>query len=87
MRTSTITQAEILVGTAFLPIGQHFTALADAVEFMFAHDFAESSQHFDAATGWAQINGYRGETDTRDKMQGRVEFNLNHIENYRSAWI
>jgi putative colanic acid biosynthesis UDP-glucose lipid carrier transferase len=25
-------------------------------------------------TGWAQINGFRGETDTLDKMEGRVEY-------------
>jgi putative colanic acid biosynthesis UDP-glucose lipid carrier transferase len=33
-------------------------------------------------TGWAQINGYRGETDTLDKMQKRVEFDLWYIENW-----
>lgn len=27
-------------------------------------------------TGWAQINGYRGETDTLDKMEGRVALDL-----------
>src|SRR5690606_16897132 len=27
-------------------------------------------------TGWAQVNGYRGETDTLDKMQKRVEYDL-----------
>jgi putative colanic acid biosynthesis UDP-glucose lipid carrier transferase len=32
-------------------------------------------------TGWAQINGYRGETDTLDKMEKRVEFDLHYIEN------
>jgi len=33
-------------------------------------------------TGWAQINGWRGETDTPDKMQARVECDLNYIENW-----
>lgn len=33
-------------------------------------------------TGWAQINGYRGETDTLDKMQRRVEYDLYYIENW-----
>lgn len=33
-------------------------------------------------TGWAQINGYRGETDTLDKMSKRVEFDLYYIENW-----
>ena len=36
-------------------------------------------------TGWAQINGYRGETDTLDKMQKRVEFDLHYIENLSLA--
>ena len=33
-------------------------------------------------TGWAQVNGYRGETDTLEKMQGRVEYDLYYIENW-----
>ena len=33
-------------------------------------------------TGWAQINGYRGETDTLDKMQKRVEYDIYYIENW-----
>lgn len=33
-------------------------------------------------TGWAQINGYRGETDTLDKMKKRVEYDLYYIENW-----
>ena len=36
-------------------------------------------------TGWAQINGYRGETDTLEKMQKRVEFDLHYIENLSLA--
>ncbi|PPD16571.1 MAG: undecaprenyl-phosphate glucose phosphotransferase [Methylobacterium sp.] len=33
-------------------------------------------------TGWAQINGWRGETDTPDKLQKRVEHDLHYIENW-----
>jgi len=33
-------------------------------------------------TGWAQINGWRGETDTLDKMEKRVEFDLAYIRNW-----
>lgn len=33
-------------------------------------------------TGWAQINGWRGETDTLDKMQKRVEYDLFYINNW-----
>ncbi len=37
-------------------------------------------------TGWAQVNGWRGETDTLDKMQRRVEYDLYYIENW-SLWF
>ena len=33
-------------------------------------------------TGWAQVNGYRGETETIDKMQARVEFDLEYLRNW-----
>lgn len=37
-------------------------------------------------TGWAQVNGWRGETDTLEKMQKRVEFDLYYIEHW-SLWF
>ena len=33
-------------------------------------------------TGWAQVNGYRGETDRIEKMQGRVEHDLYYLRNW-----
>jgi Undecaprenyl-phosphate glucose phosphotransferase len=33
-------------------------------------------------TGWAQINGWRGETDTHEKIQRRVEADLHYIDNW-----
>ena len=33
-------------------------------------------------TGWAQVNGYRGETRTVDQMQKRVEHDLWYLENW-----
>jgi len=33
-------------------------------------------------TGWAQVNGWRGETDTQEKIQKRVEHDLYYIENW-----
>lgn len=33
-------------------------------------------------TGWAQVNGWRGETDTLNKMQKRVEYDLYYINNW-----
>jgi len=37
-------------------------------------------------TGWAQVNGWRGETETLDKMQKRVEFDMAYIKNW-SVWL
>jgi putative colanic acid biosynthesis UDP-glucose lipid carrier transferase len=37
-------------------------------------------------TGWAQVNGFRGETDTLEKMEKRVEYDLFYIENW-SLWF
>ena len=37
-------------------------------------------------TGWAQIKGLRGETDTLDKMAARVKADLDYIENW-SVWL
>ena len=33
-------------------------------------------------TGWAQVNGYRGETDTLDKMKGRIDYDLDYLRNW-----
>jgi len=33
-------------------------------------------------TGWAQINGWRGETDTEEKILKRIEHDLYYIENW-----
>jgi Undecaprenyl-phosphate glucose phosphotransferase len=37
-------------------------------------------------TGWAQVNGYRGETGTPEKMRHRVEHDLYYIEHW-SVWF
>jgi Undecaprenyl-phosphate glucose phosphotransferase len=33
-------------------------------------------------TGWAQVNGFRGETDTFEKMQRRIEYDMAYIDNW-----
>ncbi|HSC94694.1 MAG TPA: undecaprenyl-phosphate glucose phosphotransferase [Burkholderiales bacterium] len=48
-------------------------------------------------TGWAQVNGFRGETETVDKMQKRVEHDLDYLRHWslsldfwillRTAWV
>jgi len=48
-------------------------------------------------TGWAQVNGFRGETEELEKMQGRVELDLYYLQNWsvlldlyiiaRTVWV
>jgi putative colanic acid biosynthesis UDP-glucose lipid carrier transferase len=33
-------------------------------------------------TGWAQVNGLRGETETVDKMQARIEYDLDYLRHW-----
>jgi putative colanic acid biosynthesis UDP-glucose lipid carrier transferase len=33
-------------------------------------------------TGWAQVNGHRGETDTLEKMRARVEYDLEYLHHW-----
>jgi len=49
----------------------------DAVDGYFARHRVKPG-----VTGWAQINGWRGETDTEEKIQRRVEHDLYYIENW-----
>jgi putative colanic acid biosynthesis UDP-glucose lipid carrier transferase len=37
-------------------------------------------------TGWAQVNGFRGETETLDKMEKRIEYDLQYLRNW-SLWL
>jgi Undecaprenyl-phosphate glucose phosphotransferase len=37
-------------------------------------------------TGWAQVNGFRGATDTRAKIEGRVKYDIYYAENW-SFWF
>ena len=53
----------------------------DAVEGYFARHKVKPG-----ITGWAQINGWRGETDTLDKIHRRVEHDLYYIENWSIAF-
>jgi len=41
-------------------------------------------------TGWAQVNGYRGETQTLEQIEGRVTHDLYYINNWSlflDLWI
>jgi len=53
----------------------------DAIEGYFARHRVKPGM-----TGWAQIHGWRGETDTDDKIMQRVNHDLYYIENW-SLWL
>ena len=52
----------------------------DAVDGYFARHRVKPG-----VTGWAQVNGWRGETDTVEKIRGRVDCDLAYIENWSMA--
>lgn len=37
-------------------------------------------------TGWAQVHGFRGQTDTAEKKEGRIKYDLEYI-NHWSLWL
>lgn len=44
--------------------------------------YMERHQIKPGITGWAQINGYRGETEKIDTMQSRINFDMYYINNW-----
>ncbi len=48
--------------------------------------YANRHQVKPGMTGWAQVNGFRGPTDTPEKMQARVEHDLTYIDTW-SLWF
>ncbi|HEY4134892.1 MAG TPA: undecaprenyl-phosphate glucose phosphotransferase [Alphaproteobacteria bacterium] len=52
--------------------------------------YAERHRVKPGITGWAQVNGWRGETDTLEKIEKRVEYDLYYIAHWSlalDAWI
>lgn len=45
-------------------------------------DYAHRHRMKPGITGWAQVNGWRGATDTTEKLQRRVEHDLYYIDNW-----
>lgn len=57
------------------------------------HQYARTIQNYSGRhrmkpgmTGWAQVNGYRGETSEREHMAARVKYDLEYIDNW-SLWF
>jgi putative colanic acid biosysnthesis UDP-glucose lipid carrier transferase len=68
-------------------VGPRPHAIAHNLEFKSKVDFYMMRHKVKPGiTGWAQINGWRGETDTLEKMEKRVEFDLYYIKHW-SLWM
>jgi Undecaprenyl-phosphate glucose phosphotransferase len=50
------------------------------------HNYAVRHKVKPGITGWAQVNGWRGETDTIEKAVKRIEYDLYYINNW-SIWL
>ena len=68
-----------IVGPRPHPVSQNEEFKDQVVHYMQRHRVKPG------ITGWAQINGFRGETDTLEKMSKRVEYDLYYIENWSLA--
>lgn len=69
-----------VVGPRPHPIAHNEEFRSQISGYMMRHKFKPG------ITGWAQVNGWRGETDTLDKMQKRIDYDLQYIRNW-SIWF
>lgn len=68
-------------------VGPRPHALAHNEHYMeLVESYMQRHQVKPGITGWAQVNGFRGETDTLYKMKKRVEHDLWYIDNW-SLWL
>lgn len=57
----------------------------DALYRTVVDDYIQRYRIKPGITGWAQVNGFRGETDRIEKMQGRVDHDLYYLRNWSFA--
>jgi putative colanic acid biosynthesis UDP-glucose lipid carrier transferase len=76
----------VLAGSMSL-VGPRPHAVAHNEEFRrLIHGYMLRHKAKPGITGWAQVNGWRGETDTLEKMQNRVAHDLDYVQNW-SLWL
>ncbi len=68
-----------LIGPRPHPIGMR---TADQLCHEIVEDYAHRHRVKPGMTGWAQVNGYRGATETPAQLQGRVSYDLYYIDNW-----
>jgi Undecaprenyl-phosphate glucose phosphotransferase len=49
-------------------------------------DYARRHRVKPGITGWAQVNGWRGETSTEEEIEQRVRHDLHYIQNWSLTW-
>lgn len=59
---------------------------ADQLYYEVVEEYAIRHRIKPGITGWAQVNGWRGNTDTEEKIRKRVECDLHYIDNW-SLWF
>ncbi|MEQ8711084.1 MAG: exopolysaccharide biosynthesis polyprenyl glycosylphosphotransferase [Rhodospirillales bacterium] len=78
----------VMLGTMSL-VGPRPHAPGTQTEGRYFHevmdDYAHRHRVKPGITGWAQVNGFRGETDTRKKLEDRVRHDLYYIDNWSLA--
>ena len=78
----------VMLGTMSL-VGPRPHAPGTQTEGRYFHevmdDYAHRHRVKPGITGWAQVNGFRGETDTLKKLEDRVRHDLYYIDNWSLA--
>jgi Undecaprenyl-phosphate glucose phosphotransferase len=66
----------------------HATAMkaGDRLYYEAVHDYFDRHRVKPGMTGWAQVNGLRGEIDTLEKARARVAYDAEYIDNW-SLWL
>ena len=71
-------------------VGPRPRAVSMGTEEQLGHGVGDSSSHRHRVkpgiTGWSQVNGSRGATDTVEQLRRRVELDLYYVENW-SLWL
>jgi putative colanic acid biosynthesis UDP-glucose lipid carrier transferase len=68
-------------------VGPRPHAIAHDIEYAkLISEYSQRTLVKPGITGLAQINGWRGETDTLEKMQKRVDMDLSYIDNW-TLWL
>jgi len=72
----------VLQGTMSV-VGPRPHAIAHNHQYMgVVKDYMQRHRVKPGITGWAQVNGLRGETNTAEKMQARIEHDLTYMQNW-----